>query len=647
MEGKDKFLVDEEFLETEHGRYGCITCHGGVDTLDMEEAHEGLTARPSGDMEDGTCVECHDNIADTYEDAIHYTVQGMYNSLENFSYPGALEEEGHPLREAFDEDCSKCHATCGSCHVSRPKTYEGGLHSQHEFTREPPEDETCFGCHGARVAGEFTGEVGYTADVHYEEHDMSCYDCHPVSNFHGTGEEEQWRFEVETLPECQDCHGDVYSEDSPIEAHRVHEEDQMACQVCHSSEAQSCYDCHITVEDDGTLTSSSTSRLLFKIGQNPEPTEEVPYDYIPLRHVPTTKDTFVELNGELPRFDEISNWKYSPIHNVQRETTQNQTCNACHGNQDIFLQEEDIWASDSEASRDLIVEEVPELKEDREIVEEEFDEEEVLREAAEDYFTHIDEGHNNLTPPQEVKNMVDTDPDALFILDLRSEDDFEEGHIPGAVNSSPGGVGQVMDRIPRDQPVVVTCYSGQNAGYVIAALRMSGFENVTSLQGGINNGWRGADLELESTGMKDAKDLDSVSSPHNEAEEIIWDQAQRYFEEVQAGRIGFLDGEDQVRMHQELQEDPNAYYVVDIRAAEDYEEGHITGAKHVPWGQFNQAIDDLPVDVPIAIGCYSGQTAGQTLGVLRMLGFDNANSILSGVDGGWIGQQELPVETSD
>ena len=324
----------------------------------MEAAHTGLTVRPSADMEDGTCVDCHEDIVDTYEDSLHYTVQGMYNSLENFAHPETLDDEDHPLRQAFDEDCSKCHATCGSCHVSRPKTYEGGLHSEHEFT-EPPMDETCYGCHGARPAGEFIGEVGFTADVHYEA-GFDCMDCHDVSNFHGTGEEEQWRFEVETLPECQDCHGEIYSEDSEIEAHRVHEEDQLACHVCHSSAAQSCFNCHISVDDEGNMSSDSTSRVIFNIGQNPEPTEEIPYEYITLRHIPTTADTFVELNGELPNYDEISNWKYSPTHNIQRVTRQNESCNSCHGQENLFFSEDDIREEDSEASYDLIPDRIPE-----------------------------------------------------------------------------------------------------------------------------------------------------------------------------------------------------------------------------------------------------------------------------------------------
>jgi len=355
LEGVDKFLVDETFLESEHGRFGCITCHGGQDTMDMEAAHTGLTARPSSDLEDGACVDCHEDITDKYEDATHYTVQGMYDALEDFAHPGAMEDEDDPLRQAFDEDCSKCHATCGSCHVSRPESYEGGLHSEHEFTKEPPMEDTCFGCHGERPAGEFLGEVGFTADVHYEELDYSCYDCHNITNFHGAEEGE----EVET-PECQDCHEDVYSDDSPIEAHQVHEEDQLACQVCHSSAAQSCYDCHITVDEDGEMSSHAESRSIFAIGQNPEPTEEVPYQFMTLRHVPTTADTFVELNGELPNFDEISNWKYAPTHNIQRETRQNQSCNSCHGEEGLFLDEDDIPESSSDASYDLIPDEIPE-----------------------------------------------------------------------------------------------------------------------------------------------------------------------------------------------------------------------------------------------------------------------------------------------
>ncbi|MBS4021406.1 MAG: hypothetical protein KGZ79_03145 [Dethiobacter sp.] len=348
------FCITEDFLVTKHGELGCIACHGGENILSTQKAHAGLVRYPSADA-GGICSQCHGNISASFATSIHYTVQGMRNALADFTHPDILEEDGG-IKAAFDSNCYKCHATCGSCHVSRPKAFSGGLHSQHTFTKLPPMEDTCYGCHGARNAGEYMGMVGYAKDVHFEG-GKHCVDCHPVSNFHGTGAVEQNMYEV-GLPKCTDCHQNIYL-DSNIPAHNVHSSDTMSCQVCHASANNNCFDCHAALTESGSVAGTSTSRIMFKIGLNPQITETRPYKYVTLRHIPTTAKTFASLGGELPNYDLRANWKYSPTHNIQRKTIQNENCNSCHGNQYIFLQQSDLRENDSEANRKLLVPKLP------------------------------------------------------------------------------------------------------------------------------------------------------------------------------------------------------------------------------------------------------------------------------------------------
>jgi rhodanese-related sulfurtransferase len=270
--------------------------------------------------------------------------------------------------------------------------------------------------------------------------------------------------------------------------------------------------------------------------------------------------------------------------------------------------------------------------------------EEVLLEAAKAYFAHVAAGNNNMTPSATVKEWLDGNPNSVFILDIRSAEDFEKGHIPGAVHSARGKVGEIMDRIPRNKPVIVACYTGQNAGYTVAYLRMAGFENVTSLFYGIKDGWVDRDkLPLEGTGLVKAADLPAVSAPANKKEEIIWARAKEYSKDIDAGKVGFIPLDQQQAFYEQLQSNPNAYYVLDIRSAEDFAKGHIEHSSHIAWGQFGTILETLPTNVPVVIGCYSGQTSAQTLGVLRMLGFDSAQSILYGIRDGWVAKNNLPV----
>ncbi len=351
------YLVANNFLDSTHGALGCITCHDGQNVSDKEGAHQGLIVRPSADT-DGICAQCHGSITTSFSNSLHSTLHGFVSSLETFSEPGVLEQEGG-LQYLYENNCSSCHASCGSCHVSRPVSYTGGLHSQHEFTKTPPMEETCYGCHPTRNGGEFMGKVGYTPDVHYQA-GMECVDCHDVSNFHGSGEQEMGMYQLNSMVQCTDCHQDVYSGTSPIEAHKVHNEDLMSCQVCHASANNNCFDCHVTLKDDGGLSSTSETKLMFKIGTNPEITERYPYKYVTLRHVPTTIDSFIQLGESLlPNYHSVSNWKMSPTHNIQRVTLQNETCSSCHGNQYIFLQEKDLRDTDSAANERVLVKEIP------------------------------------------------------------------------------------------------------------------------------------------------------------------------------------------------------------------------------------------------------------------------------------------------
>jgi rhodanese-related sulfurtransferase len=76
-----------------------------------------------------------------------------------------------------------------------------------------------------------------------------------------------------------------------------------------------------------------------------------------------------------------------------------------------------------------------------------------------------------------------------------------------------------------------------------------------------------------------------------------------------------------------------ALCVIDLRSAEDYAAGHIKGAVNVPYGvAVADALEQIPTDVPVLVYCYSGQTASQTIALLRLAGKDAYN-----VSGGFTG----------
>ena len=50
------------------------------------------------------------------------------------------------------------------------------------------------------------------------------------------------------------------------------------------------------------------------------------------------------------------------VHNTQRITAQNQQCNNCHGQMDLFLTAQDVDPDELEANRDVVVRDVPALQ---------------------------------------------------------------------------------------------------------------------------------------------------------------------------------------------------------------------------------------------------------------------------------------------
>ncbi|WP_366922534.1 hypothetical protein MFMK1_002996 [Metallumcola ferriviriculae] len=340
--------------------------------MEPETAHEGMIESPASPewndegLQFGVCEKCHDDVTEFYAESLHYTQNGQVNSMISYTHEGILAEGTNAITKGWELDCNECHAECGGCHVSRPKVQEGGLLSAHQFEKVPPMEKTCVGCHSTRNGGEFIGNVGPAADTHYYDYDMVCTDCHPKSNFHGTGDLPENMHVKEDLPTCisANCHADTLSEEKGIEMHLAHEDpDLLSCSVCHSQEAHGCSDCHVSYKDEKQNSVLPSSKVIdvFKIAKNPNPTELHPNKFITVRHMPMVRDSLEGMGyPELDNFDKISSWKESPTHNTQLYTPQAADCNSCHGVEKVFLTEEDILPTDSKASLEYVVTEIPE-----------------------------------------------------------------------------------------------------------------------------------------------------------------------------------------------------------------------------------------------------------------------------------------------
>jgi rhodanese-related sulfurtransferase len=71
------------------------------------------------------------------------------------------------------------------------------------------------------------------------------------------------------------------------------------------------------------------------------------------------------------------------------------------------------------------------------------------------------------------------------ILDIRAAADFALGHIPGAVNTTMANVVTAAAGVTK--PILVVCYTGQNAAVANVALRLSGFPTSKILKWGMTS----------------------------------------------------------------------------------------------------------------------------------------------------------------
>lgn len=71
------------------------------------------------------------------------------------------------------------------------------------------------------------------------------------------------------------------------------------------------------------------------------------------------------------------------------------------------------------------------------------------------------------------------------ILDVRQKEEFDEGHLPGALHIYLGYLPDKLDEIPRNQPIITICDSGHRAIIAASILKKAGFENVKNCFGSL------------------------------------------------------------------------------------------------------------------------------------------------------------------
>lgn len=88
--------------------------------------------------------------------------------------------------------------------------------------------------------------------------------------------------------------------------------------------------------------------------------------------------------------------------------------------------------------------------------------------------------------------------DGATVLDVRTDPEWREGHIAGAIHIPLGHLVDRLTEIPRDRPVVTQCQVGGRSAIAASLLARAGFADVRNLAGGIE-AWTQAGLPVLET----------------------------------------------------------------------------------------------------------------------------------------------------
>ncbi len=239
------------------------------------------------------------------------------------------------------------------------------------------------------------------------------------------------------------------------------------------------------------------------------------------------------------------------------------------------------------------------------------------------------------------------------IIDVRDQNEFLSGHIPGSVNISNV---QLFDYVTerRNSNIVLVSLTGQEASYYTALFRIYGIENVYALKFGFavwNN-------DFSSIWLETAKNLSQSGGTDNAEHQknnrtnlptLLDEETDKSVSTIFQERIkflitqGFNDNDLELATNntvsfQNLFLVPEKYIICSGENSLYFMEGNGHIAESIlyislPTIQSNlksiSFLQTLPTDKPILIYSYSGQISAMFSGYLSTIGYD-ARSILFG-----------------
>ncbi len=183
--------------------------------------------------------------------------------------------------------------------------------------------------------------------------------------------------------------------------------------------------------------------------------------------------------------------------------------------------------------------------------------------------------------------------DGALVVDVRTEVQFDDAHIPGAlcITSLRAGFGSKLAWLADPaQPVVIVGRDDEDARQAVNLAAAVGITNVAGYLAGGMTSWREEKRSVQRTARLTVPDL-----------------------------------------HQSWQREASALQILDVREQDEWNAGHIPGSVHKPYHDIRDVPDGIAPDRPVAVICGSGQRAAVGASLLQRHG---AQAVIHVVEGG-------------
>ena len=192
-----------------------------------------------------------------------------------------------------------------------------------------------------------------------------------------------------------------------------------------------------------------------------------------------------------------------------------------------------------------------------------------------------------------------------LVVDVRTELQFDEAHIPAAVciTALRGGFGSKLAWLAEPhQPLVLVGRDDEDAR---EAAELAATVGLTGVAGYLSGGM------------------------------TSWREEKQPVERVERLTV--------TELHDRWEDDRNAIQLLDVRERDEWDEGHIPGSIHRPYHDLRKLPEELDPQRPVAALCSSGQRAAVAASLLKRFGVGGAIHVVEGGVPRWK-REGWPVE---